>query len=328
MPTNAGVEYSLALVEYNKAKTNEEKIRALEKVYAAAPKHKSAEKLLQEIKTKISKLKAKVEKDRSKKSGGFSLSIKKEGAAQVALVGLPNSGKSTILNKLTGAKVEIAAYPFTTKMPEVGVMDYNGVKIQIIEIPALFEGFIESDRGPSFLSIARSADLVIVVLDGTENCEKQLEIIEGEIDKAFFRLKTVKNYKAKNKTGFAQDLINKYEKELEENTKKCLVVVNKLINNFKCPYPVCWVDDLKNAIWSLLDLVYVQTKMPGKKADWPPVALRKGSTVGELAGVVHKDFVKNFKYARIWGKSVKHNRSTVGLDHVLGEGDVVDIHTK
>src|SRR3989338_1989878 len=202
MPTNAGVEYSLALVEYNKAKTNEEKIRALEKVYAAAPKHKSAEKLLQEIKTKISKLKAKVEKDRSKKSGGFSLSIKKEGAAQVALVGLPNSGKSTILNKLTGAKVEIAAYPFTTKMPEVGVMDYNGVKIQIIEIPTLFEGFIESDRGPSFLAIARSADLVIVVLDGTENCEKQLEIIEGEIDKAFFRLKTVKNYKATTKHFF------------------------------------------------------------------------------------------------------------------------------
>src|SRR3989338_6939813 len=185
MPTNAGVEYSLALVEYNKAKTNEEKIRALEKVYAAAPKHKSAEKLLQEIKTKISKLKDKVEKERSKKAGGFSLSIKKEGVAQVALVGLPNSGKSYILNKLTAAKVEIAEYQFTTKMPEIGVMDYNGVKIQIVEVPAIFEGFMDSDKVPSFLAIARSADLIVVVIDGNSDCEKDLEIIENEFLNGF-----------------------------------------------------------------------------------------------------------------------------------------------
>ena len=310
MPTNAGVGYSLALVEYNKAKSNEEKIRALEKVYAAAPKHKSAEKLLQEIKTKISKLKDKVEKERSKKAGGFSLSIKKEGVAQVALVGLPNSGKSYILNKLTAAKVEIAEYQFTTKMPEIGVMDYNGVKIQIVEVPAIFEGFMDSDKGPSFLAIARSADLIVVVIDGNSDCEKDLEIIENEFLNGFITLKKIK------------------QNNIQGEIKNCLVIVNKVMKNFKCPYPVCWVDDLKQGVWNMLNLIYVQTKMPGKKPDWPPVALKFGSTVEGLAEIVHKDFLKSFKYARIWGKSVKHDGSTVGLDHILKEGDIVEIHTK
>ena len=147
MPTNAGVGYSLALEEYNKAKTPSEKLKALEKVYSEAPKHKSSEKLLSEIKQKISKLKLKIEKERVKKSSGFSISIKKDGAAQIALVGVPNSGKSFILNKLTGAKVEIADYPFTTKMPEFGIMDYNGVKIQLVEVPAIFPNFYESEKG-------------------------------------------------------------------------------------------------------------------------------------------------------------------------------------
>ncbi|MBI2148868.1 50S ribosome-binding GTPase [Candidatus Woesearchaeota archaeon] len=310
MPINAGYEYGEAQKKVTDAKTPEEKIKALENLLSVSPSHKGAEKLRLEIKQKISKLKEKVEKERSKKAGGFSLSIKKEGAAQVALVGLPNSGKSTILNKLTGAKVEIADYPFTTKMPEIGVMDYNGIKIQIVEIPAIFEGFIESDKGPSFLAIARSADLIVVVVDGTGNCEENLKIIEEEFSKAFVTLKKVK--------------LQKTEAEI----KNCLVVVNKLMKNFKCPYPVCWIDDLKDAIWSMLDLVYVQTKTPGKKPDWPPVALTIGSTVRDLAEIVHKDFVKNFKYARIWGKSVKHDGSTVGFEHVLKEGDIVEIHTK
>lgn len=310
MPVNAGPEYAVAEVEYKKAKTSQEKIKALERMYTLAPKHKSSEGLLREIKTKISKFKAKVEKERAKKGGGFSLSIKKEGAAQVALVGLTNSGKSTILKKLTGAKVEIADYPFTTKMPEVGVMDYHGVKIQLVEVPAFFEGFIESERGPAFMSIARSADLIVIVLDGVGNCEGDLKIINNEFSKTFMALKKIR------------------QEKIENEIKKCLVVVNKVMNNFKCSYPVCWIDDLKHGIWNMLGLIYVQTKQQGKKADWPPVALKKKSTVRDLANLVHKDFVKNFKYARIWGKSVKHDRSTAGLDHTLEEGDVIEIHTK
>src|SRR3989344_8655960 len=110
MPINAGYEYAEAQKKVNEAKTSQEKIKALENLLSASPSHKGAEKLRQGIKTKISKLKEKVEKDRAKKTSGFSVSVKKDGAAQVVLVGLTNSGKSTILNKLTGARVEIADY--------------------------------------------------------------------------------------------------------------------------------------------------------------------------------------------------------------------------
>ena len=310
MPINAGYEYGQAEKKVLEAKTNQEKIKALENLLSVSPSHKGAEKLRVGIKTKISKLKEKVEKERSKKSGGFSISIKKEGSAQVALIGLTNSGKSTILNRLTGAKVEIADYSFTTKMPDIGVMDYNGVKIQLVEVPAIFEGFTDSDKGPSFMAIARSADLIVIVVDGTEDCEKDLKIVSTEFDNSFVTLKKVKQ------------VATNYE------VKQCLVVVNKVMKNFKCHYPVCWVDDLRQGIWNMLDLIYVQTKLPGKKPDWPPVALKGGSTVGDLAELVHKDFVKNFKNARIWGKSVKHSGNTVGLDHKLQEGDIIEFHLK
>ena len=310
MPINAGYEYGLAQEKLDQAKTPDEKIRALEALLSASPNHKGSERLRQEIKTKISKLREKQEKERSKKSGGFSLSIKKEGAAQIVLIGLANSGKSTILNKLTGAKVEIADYAFTTKEPEIGVMDYHGVKIQAIEIPAIFEGLMESDKGPSLVAMARSADLIVIVLDGTKNCEADLKIIENEFDKAYVALKKIR------------------QQNTNYEVKKCLVIVNKLMKSFKCPYPVSWVDDLKQGIWNMLGLIYVQTKLQGKKPDWPPVPLEVGSTIKTLAELVHKDFVRNFKYARIWGKSAKHDGTNVGLEHILREGDIVEIHTK
>src|SRR3989338_208465 len=307
MPINAGYEYAEAQKKVNEAKTPQEKIKAYQELLSVSPSHKGAEALRAEIKTKISKLKEKVEKERSKKGGGFSLNIKKEGAAQITLVGLPNSGKSYILNKLTGAKVEIAHYPFTTKKPEMGVMDYHGIKLQLIEIPALFFGFAESDKGPAYLSIARVSDLVVVVVNGEDDCERQLKIVAEEFEKVFVNLKKIKS------------------KKTENEIKTCLVVVNKVMTRFKCEYPVVWVDDIKQGIWNMLGLIYVQTKQQGKKPDFPPVAMKAGSVVGDLAKEVHKDFFENFKYARVWGESVKHNGSTVGLEHVLKEGDIVEI---
>ncbi|KHO53443.1 MAG: hypothetical protein QT09_C0013G0020, partial [archaeon GW2011_AR18] len=133
MPINAGYEYGEAQKKLAEAKTPEEKIKALENLLSVSPSHKGAEKLRQELKTKISKLKSKQEKEKSAKRGGRSIAIKKEGAAQVTLVGLTNSGKSTIIQKFTNAKPQIAEYEFTTKTAEVAIMDYHGVKIQLVE---------------------------------------------------------------------------------------------------------------------------------------------------------------------------------------------------
>src|SRR3989338_203042 len=311
MPINAGYEYAEAQKRLDDAKTNEEKIRALEYMLSVSPSHKGAEKLRLEIKTKISKLKTKIEKERAKKTGGFSIAIKKEGAAQIALIGIPNSGKTTILNKFANTKALVADYEFTTRMPEVGVMDYNGIKVQLVEIPAIFLGFNESNKGPSLLAIARSADLIVIIIDGTRDCEQQIKIIELEFSKNFVVLKKLKS---NNREGY--------------ETRKCLVIVSKILKNFKCEYPVSWFGDFKDAVWTMLDLIYVYTKQPGREKDFPPVALKKGSSVGDLARIVHHDFIDKFKFARVWGKSVKHNGSNVGLEHKLKEGDIVEFHVK
>jgi small GTP-binding protein len=277
MPTNVTAEYAAADMEYTKASTTEEKLKALQKMLSAAPTHKGAEKLRQEIKTKISKLKDKQRKETEQKKGKAGISVPKEGAAQIILVGMTNSGKSTLLKKLTGAKVEIGAYPYTTRKPEVGMMDYKGIKLQIVELPAVVEDFEDSENGRAYLGIMNQTDLVVLLF------------------------KDVKEY------GILQ-------KELDE------VKVKKIIYNEK--------NDIKEDIWRNLNIIKVYTKEPGKKPSYPPFAVDKGSTIRDMAAHVHKDFIKKFKFARVWGKSAKHDGQQVGIDHKLQDDDIVELHMK
>ena len=300
MPLNPGIDYQVAKSEYEKAGSDLERLKCLQKMFSTCPKHKSSEGELQQIKTKISKLKAKIEKLRSRKSKGHSIAIKREGAAQIVLIGLPNSGKSTLMQELTNATPKIAEYEFTTKKAEIGAMDYEGVKLQLIEIPALFDGFIDTDKGAAYLSIVRNANLVVIVLDGLRDVRKDLKVIEVECEKAFFEL----------------------GKDID-----CLAYLNKKRRKIYRTYPISYEKDVKKKIWKSLGFMYVYTKTPGKGKEFPPVALKTGKTVKDLAEIVHKDFVKKFKFARVWGPSAKHNSASVGPEHVLKEGDVVEFHT-
>jgi len=278
MPINAGYEYGKAEEEFNKAATISEKLTALKKMYSTAPKHKSSESLLKQIKEKIAKYKELIEKEKKQKKGsGKSLSIKKEGAATICIVGTVNSGKSTLLKKLTNANVEIAHYPFTTKKPEIGILDYKGIKIQIIEIPAIIKDFEYSDIGPSMLAIIRQSDLLIIMFKE----KKELDLINNELN--------------------------------DINIKR-IYYYNQ--------------EDIRDLIWKNLSLIKVYTKQPGKKPDYPPVALNKGSTIKDLAAYVHKDFLRKFDFARIFGKNVKFEGQRVGLNFKLNDDDIVEIHLK
>lgn len=276
MPTNVTAEYAVAELEYSKAGTIQEKIAALKKMLSTCPTHKGTEKLRQQIKTKLAKFKELQEKKLAKK--GPSTAIKKEGAAQVVLIGTPNSGKSTLLAKITNAKPLIAKYPFTTTKPEIGVMDYHGVKIQVIEIPALTSNFMETEKGPTFLGIVRTADLIVILAPSDEEMKLvETELFNSEID------------------------IPKIYYEKQEN--------------------------IADLIWQNLGLIKAFTKTPGKKKDLPPVAMKKGTTVKDLAEHVHKDFIKKFKFARVWGKSAKFPGAQTGIGHKLADDDVVEFHT-
>jgi ribosome-interacting GTPase 1 len=277
MPINAGYEYGKAEDEFNQAVTIQEKLLALKKMLSVAPKHKGAESLLKGIKEKIAKYKQLVEKEKKQKKGtGKSLSIKKEGAATISIVGTTNSGKSTLLKKLTNANVSIAPYPFTTKKPEIGILDYHGIKLQIIEIPALTENFENTELGPSMLAIIRQSDLLVITFKSKE----ELKMIDNEL------------------YGININRVYYYNQ-----------------------------DNINDLIWNNLDLIKVYTKQPGKEKDYPPIALKKDSTVKDLALYIHKDFLNKFDFARIWGSS-KFNGQRVGLNFKLQDEDIVEFHLK
>ena len=177
MPVNPGIEYKKAEREFTEANTVEEKIKALQNMLRTAPSHKGSEVLRANIKTRLAKYRALMEKEQKQKKGKASkYSIKKEGAAQVIIIGTPNSGKSTLLTKLTNAKPEIKPYPFTTKEPEIGVIDYDGIKVQLIEIPAFTKNFVEREHGTAFLGIIKQADLIVILY----NNEKEKQLILNE----------------------------------------------------------------------------------------------------------------------------------------------------
>lgn len=87
------------------------------------------------------------------------------------------------------------------------------------------------------------------------------------------------------------------------------------------------LDLLKEEIYRKLRFIKVYLKPPGEKMSEKPMILREGARIEDVCRKIHNDFVENFKYARVWGRSVKHEGQRVGLDHVLSDGDVVSIYT-
>jgi small GTP-binding protein len=274
MPINAKPEFFKAQEKFLSAKSREEKIAALEEMIALAPKHKGAEKLLAQLRTKLAKLRA--EEEREQKRGGKFVSVAKEGDAQVCLVGFTQSGKSTILSMLTNKKVAISNVPYTTKAPEVGTMEYGGVKIQIVEIPSTLKNV--------YVSIARNADGVVYVLDGSKDVAKQRFDLE----------------------------------QIVRSKKPSIVVVTKISQLDP--------EELKEKIWKMLGMIRIYTKEPGREPESHPLVLKNGATVRDVANRLHKDFVKFFKFARVWGASVKFQGEKVGLDHELKDKDIIEIH--
>ncbi|MFH1821687.1 MAG: GTPase, partial [Methanobacteriota archaeon] len=186
LPTNVTPEYIKAEERYQQARTLEEKVKATEEMIRVAPKHKGAEKLLKTLKHRLSKLRRELEEKRERRAGrggGPSFAVKKEGAAQVALVGLPNSGKSKLLQDLTSAHTEVTDYPFTTREPVPGMMFFEDAQVQLVEIPAIVKGSsIGRGLGAQPLSVARNADAIALVADASDDPVQQVRILLGELD--------------------------------------------------------------------------------------------------------------------------------------------------
>jgi len=295
MPVNQGSEYFVAEGKYSKARTREEKIFCLQEMIRTSAKHKGTERLLADLRKRLAKFKRELVIER-KKSHKPSFVIRKEGAAQICIIGVTNSGKSTLLNSLTNARAEIATYPYTTKEPKVGMLFYNDLQFQLIEIPSTFNA--ES------LGLLHSCDMIIMMLDSTQNVDRQ------------------------------RNELMKILKESRLDGKKMVFVKNKskvcgLDQNIVCADVKSGVglDELKERIWKISALIKVYTKSPNKPKDIPALGLEKDSTVEDLAREIHKDFIKTFKFARIFN-STKFSGKKVGLDYKLQDNDVVEIHAE
>jgi len=291
MPINAGPEFAKANEEYLNASTAEEKLKALKLMLSTAPKHKGAEKLRNQLKQRYAALKKELEKEKKAAKRKKALAIKKEGAATVVFIGVLNSGKSSLFAKLANSKYENENnYEIKMRM-----IPFENVWLQGLDLPAFHANFPSSSIAGQVFGLVRNSDVIIIIA----NDEEQMQFLQSVLEKANIKI--------------GQKKIQTFEKA-------------------ELPAIVAMPDAedlmmLKEEIWAKTGKIRIQTKTAGKIAP-KPVVLKQGATVKDLAGTIHKDFLRNFKYAKIWGSSAKFPGQAVGFEHKLKDKDIVEIFTK
>ena len=325
MPANLPPHYFAAEKEYKNAKTIPEKIAALEEMLAIMPHHKGTDKLRAGLTRRIAQLREQAESHAKTKRGSV-YRIEKQGASQVILVGTTNTGKSSLLDVLTHATPDIASYPYTTAVPVIGMMPYEDIQIQIIDLPPV-GGEV---RKLPYYNLLRTADLLLVVASCTADPEVEVPLLLEELEEG-----KVYSCRIAEKDlpigGVRKRMLVALNKCDGVDAARSCAAVSEAVGGEIDIIAVSatggeGIEELKERIYCAAEIIRIYTKVPGKKAEMgAPYVLHAGSTVMDLARSIHKDFAENLRSARVWG-SARFDGQPVHHDHILADGDIVELH--
>ena len=340
MPANLTPEYKAAEAAFRKARDPQERLEWLREMLRVIPKHKGTDHLQGDIKRRIKNLAEELE--RPKKGGARSgpvLVVRPEGAAQVALIGAPNVGKSSLHARLTGSNARTAPYPFTTQYPEPGMMPHEDVHFQLLDLPPVSL----AHPLPWFANTLQTADACLLVADlGDSDCIAQVEAVhsvlreqnlllldrweprdgsreESSDDGDPFALR-IRTLLLANKADRLADAPAELRAFLELSGLRYPALTVSAITGHGLGEVGAW-------LFGHLDIVRVYTKTPGQPPDrGRPFTLRRGDTIADVARLVHRDLAGTLKHARVWGRS-GYDGQHVGPEHPLADGDTVELHT-
>ena len=328
MPANLPPKYYDAERKFRAARSTPEKVAALQEMMSATPKHKGTDHLRADQRARMARLMEELEKPRPTGGGGPQpFSLRKEGAGQAVLIGLPNAGKSQLLASLTGAAAKVAAFPRTTHVPQPGILQFGNVHIQLVDTPAIND----EDMQTRLFSLLRNADVLVIVVDLSANTTEQAEEVLAELDRWGYLLlgegesPDPEEYQMQKRAIFVGN---------KADAEGALDQFQRLEDRYGPRFPVAMVstvegvgmDELKEATFRALGMVRVYTRAPGRDPDTDsPIVMSIGSNVEDAAQALHKEWKRRLKYALLWG-SGKFDGQRVGRDYVLADGDVLEFH--
>jgi ribosome-interacting GTPase 1 len=344
MPANLTPEYKAAEASFRNARDPQERLQWLREMLRVVPKHKGTDHLQADLKRRIKELSEELEGPRRGGArGGPAIVIRPEGAAQLALLGPPNTGKSALHSRVTGSAARAAPFPYTTQHPEPGMMPWEDVHFQLIDLPPIG---IEHTV-PWIASALQTADGALLIVDVAEpDCNERVQALHAILGQRKVRL--TEHWDAAARAD--QPAVRDDEEEAEAAfsiTLPTLLLANQCDRLADAPaelsaflelsalrYPAFSVSAQTGTglgvlgawLFQQLHIVRVYTKLPGQAADHQrPFTLRRGQTVADVARLVHGDIASKLRYARLWGPS-GHDGQHVGPEHVLADGDIVELH--
>jgi ribosome-interacting GTPase 1 len=325
---NLTPQYHDAEERFKKATDHAEKLVALREMIALLPKHKGTEKMLAHLRKQFSKLEEEAARPRGGPGHRVEIGhVKREGVGQWVLLGPPNAGKSSLLGALTHAQPEVGEYPFTTRAPLPGMMEFEDVQVQLVDTPAVAEGHAV----PYLPNLVHEADGVLLVLDVTaDDAEPPARLLRELLARARVWPRT--RPLPPDAPPFLQPKpVLVLGNKAEEDDGTFAALAREAVGVDLPFFPISAVtgaglEALREALFRELKRIRVYGKEPGRKAGFErPFVLPEGATIHDFAVDVHKEIAERLKFARIWGHA-KFDGQQVDRHHVLADKDVVELH--